>query len=302
MDHRVESFGMASLELPFPKLKSGKVREVFSVGDQLLIVSTDRISAFDYVLPTLIPDKGKVLNRLSAFWFHQTSKLVPNHLVSDAPHELEIFRPFAEQLRDRAILARKLDVFPIEAIVRGYIVGSGWKTYSSSGEICGVKLPKGLNFADQLPEPVFTPSTKAESGHDENITFKEMADRVGRDAAESIRSMALKLYQEGSRIAENNGIIIADTKFEFGRADDGSIVLVDEIFTPDSSRFWKSDEYRASHAVAKEPPAFDKQFVRNFLLQSGWDRNSPPPELPQDVVDQTVAKYHEIFHILAGRA
>ena len=292
---------LATVELPFPKFKSGKVREVFNLGDQLLIVSTDRISAFDYVLPTLIPEKGEILNRLSAFWFHQTRKVVPNHLVSDSPHELDILKPFAHLIKHRSVLTRKLDVFPVEAIVRGYIVGSGWKTYARSGEICGVPLPRGLHFADKLPEPAFTPSTKAESGHDENITFDKMTSRVGREAAEIIRAKSLELYERGRALAAEKGIIIADTKFEFGRDADGNIVLVDEIFTPDSSRFWKAEEYQAAHTAGKEPPAFDKQFVRNFLLESNWDRNSEPPELPVDVVERTRSKYREIFHILTGK-
>lgn len=301
METKSKNTGISMVELPFPKFKSGKVREVFVVGDQLLIVSTDRLSAFDYVLPTLIPDKGKVLNRLSSFWFHQTRQLIPNHLVTDAPHELELFKPYKEQLMDRAVLARKLDVFPVEAIVRGYLAGSGWKSYTASGEICGITLPKGLKFNDPLPEPIFTPSTKAESGHDENITFKELSSRVGMENAARIRSLALDLYRFGNCFAQEKGIIIADTKFEFGWDADGTIVLVDEIFTPDSSRFWKTEEYRSCHAAGNEPPAFDKQFVRNYLLKTDWDRNSQPPELPGEVVRQTRSKYLEILRILTGK-
>lgn len=301
MQSGLDNAPLATVDLPFPKFKSGKVREVFNLGDQLLIVSTDRISAFDYVLPTLIPEKGKILNRLSAFWFHHTRNFIPNHLVSDSPHELDMLKPFAHLIKHRSVLTRKLDVFPVEAIVRGYIVGSGWKTYSSSGEICGVSLPRGLHFADKLPEPVFTPSTKAESGHDENITFDQMVSRVGREVAEAIRDKSLELYERGRALAAEKGIIIADTKFEFGRDVDGNIILVDEIFTPDSSRFWKAEEYKAAHAAGKEPPAFDKQFVRNFLLESDWDRNSTPPELPGEVVEQTRRKYREIFQILTGK-
>ncbi|MDY0296998.1 MAG: phosphoribosylaminoimidazolesuccinocarboxamide synthase [Acidobacteriota bacterium] len=297
-----DSKAIASIDLPFPRFKSGKVREVYCLNDQLLIVSTDRLSAFDYILPTLIPDKGKVLTRLSSFWFHQTRERIPNHLVTDAPHELESLKPFREQLEGRAVLARKLDVFPVEAIVRGYLAGSMWETYRNEGQICGEVLPKGLKFADQLPEPVFTPSTKAESGHDENISFKEMESRVGSENARRIRQMALELYAFGSRVAREKGIIIADTKFEFGRDTDGQIILVDEIFTPDSSRFWRSEEYRSSRAAGSEPPPFDKQFVRNFLLQSGWDRNSPPPPLPDEVVEHTRNKYLQILQILTGKS
>jgi len=290
-----------TLDLPFPRFKSGKVREVFTVGDHLLIVSTDRISAFDYVLPSLIPDKGRVLNRLSAFWFRETRQWIPNHIVCDTPHELDAFRKYSAILKDRSVLTRKLDVFPVEAIVRGYIVGSGWKSYCDSGTICGVSLPRGLKFGDKLPEPVFTPTTKAESGHDENISFTEMMSQVGEANAREIRTRSLELYALGSRIAAEKGIVVADTKFEFGRDEEGTITLVDEIFTPDSSRFWRSQDYREYHSREKEPPAFDKQFVRNFLLSSHWDRNSTPPQLPQEVVDRTRNKYLEIHRILTGK-
>lgn len=301
MEKTSVSSGVNTLELPFPKFKSGKVREVFSVGDQLLIVSTDRISAFDYVLPSLIPDKGRVLNRLSAFWFQETSQWIPNHIVCDTPHELEEFHPYADLLRDRSVLTRKLDVYPIEAIVRAYIVGSGWKSYCESGTICGISLPRGLKFGDPLPEPIFTPTTKAETGHDENITFSEMMNRIGEEDARRIRDHALELYSHGSRIAAEKGIVIADTKFEFGLDKNGVITLVDEIFTPDSSRFWRRQDYVEFHGKGKEPPAYDKQFVRNFLLSSKWDRNSIPPALPAEVVGKTREKYFEIHKILTGK-
>jgi phosphoribosylaminoimidazole-succinocarboxamide synthase len=284
-------------ELPFKLFKSGKVRDVFEVGGRLLIVSSDRLSAFDFVLPSLIPGKGQVLNQLAAFWFDRTRELIPNHVLSAAPEELAEFKAHAALLKKRSLLARKLDAYPVEAIVRGYIVGSGWNTYQQSGEICGVRLPAGLKFADRLPEPAFTPTTKAEKGHDENITFAQLGDRLGRETAERLRSLSLKLFAAASDYALERGIIIADSKFEFGRDEAGNAVLIDEIFTPDSSRFWKRDDYRPG----QEPPPFDKQFVRNHLLASSWDRKSPPPQLPADVIAATAGKYAEIFRILTGR-
>jgi phosphoribosylaminoimidazole-succinocarboxamide synthase len=284
-------------ELPFKLFKSGKVRDVFEVDDRLLIVSSDRLSAFDFVLPSLIPGKGQVLNQLAAFWFDRTRELIPNHVLSAAPEELAEFKDHADLLKKRSLLARKLDAYPVEAIVRGYIVGSGWNTYQQSGEICGVRLPAGLTFADRLPEPAFTPTTKAEKGHDENITFAQLGDRLGRETAERLRSLSLKLFAAASAYALERGIIIADSKFEFGRDEAGNVVLIDEIFTPDSSRFWKRDDYRPG----QEPPPFDKQFVRNYLLASTWDRKSPPPALPADVIAATTDKYAEIFRILTGR-
>ena len=284
------------VDLPLTLFKRGKVRDVYEKDNQLLIVSSDRISAFDYVLPTLIPDKGKVLNRISAFWFNYTRELFPNHVICDEPEKLDDFKEFAPVIEKRAILTRKLEAFPIEAIVRGYIVGSGWKTYEKSGEICGVKLPPGLKFADRLPEPIFTPTTKADTGHDENLTFEQMKDLIGGENAERIKYFSLMLYKTVGDFAREKGIIIADSKFEFGRDERSNIVLIDEIFTPDSSRFWKVKDY----TPGKEPPAFDKQYVRNYLLNSSWDRNSPPPRLPGDVVAKTREKYMEIYEILTG--
>ncbi len=285
-----------TIDLPLTLFKRGKVRDVYEKDNQLLIVSSDRVSAFDYVLPSLIPDKGKVLNRISAFWFDYTKELFPNHVICDEPENLEEFKEFAPVIEKRAILTRKLETFPIEAIVRGYIVGSGWKTYEKSGEICGVTLPPGLKFADRFPEPIFTPTTKADTGHDENITFEQMTDTIGSENAEKIKSFSLMLYKTVSEFAREKGIIIADTKFEFGKDERGNIVLIDEIFTPDSSRFWKVEDY----APGKEPPAFDKQYVRNYLLNSSWDRKSPPPPLPEEVVAKTREKYMEIYEILTG--
>jgi len=284
-------------ELPFKLFKRGKVRDVFEVDGRLLIVSSDRISAFDFVLPSLIPGKGRILNRIAAFWFDRTKGLVPNHVLSAEPERLPEFKAHAAVLEKRSLLARKLDAYPVEAIVRGYLFGSGWNAYQKSGEICGVRLPPGMKSADRLSEPIFTPTTKAEKGHDENITFEQLAGRLGGETAAGIRALSLKLFAAASEYALARGIIIADSKFEFGRDADGKIVLIDEIFTPDSSRFWKRDEYRPG----QEPPPFDKQFVRNYLLSSSWDRQSAPPELPADVVAATTGKYGEIFRILTGQ-
>jgi len=269
---------------------------VFEVDGRLLIVSSDRISAFDYVLPSLIPGKGQVLNRIAAFWFEKTKNLIPNHMLNAAPENLPEFHAHFEVLKKRALLARKLSAFPVEAIIRGYVVGSGWQTYQKSGEICGIKLSAGLKFAQRLPEPIFTPTTKAESGHDENMSFSKFADFLGREMAESIQFLSMQLFAAASEYALTKGIIIADSKFEFGQDEEGNIVLMDEIFTPDSSRFWKLEEYQPG----KEPLAYDKQFVRNYLLASSWDRKSTPPELPVEVINKTRDTYLEIFRILTG--
>lgn len=287
---------LGRIDLPFPLFKRGKVRDVFDVGENLLIVSTDRISAFDYILPSLIPDKGKVLNRISTFFFRQTAASIPNHVISAEPESMDEFKAFAETIGGRSVLARKLRVFPLEAIIRDYLVGSGWNSYQESGKICGVRLPPGLKFADRLPEPIFTPSTKAETGHDENITFGELANRIGAADAHRIKETSIRLFQEVGHFALEKGIIVADSKFEFGRGEEGRIVLADEIFTPDSSRFWKREDY----APGKEPPSFDKQFVRNHLLNSDWDRRSTPPPLPEEVIAKTREKYLEICRILTG--
>lgn len=287
---------IGSIDLPLQLFKRGKVRDVFEVDEQLLIVSTDRISAFDYVLPSLIPDKGKVLNRIAAFWFDYTRDRFPNHVVCAEPEKLEKFKEWTPLIEKRAILTRKLEAFPIEAIVRDYIVGSGWKTYQKTGEICGIKLPQGLKFADRFPEPIFTPTTKAEGSHDEDMTFEQMAELIGKENAIKIKSLSLELFKTVSAYARQKGIIIADSKFEFGRDENGEIVLIDEIFTPDSSRFWKVEDY----TPGQEPPAFDKQYVRNYLLGSSWDRNSTPPPLPAEVIAKTREKYLEIYEILTG--
>lgn len=289
--------GVGHIDISLKLFKRGKVREVFEKDNQLLIVSTDRISAFDYILPSLIPDKGKVLNQISAFWFRLTRESFPNHIVSEKPEELDEFREFSSLIAGRSVLTKKLKTYPIEAIVRSYIVGSGWKSYQESGEICGIKLKPGLKFADKFPEPLFTPTTKADTGHDENMTFQDMVDIAGRQNAEKIKEISISLFNHVSQIAYDKGIILADTKFEFGEDESGNIVLIDEIFTPDSSRLWKVEDY----SPGQEPPAFDKQFVRNYLLNSDWDRNSTPPELPQDIINKTREKYLEIYKILTGK-
>ena len=288
---------LAKAELPFKLFKSGKVREVFEVGDRLLIVSSDRISAFDYVLPSLIPGKGQVLNQIAAFWFEKTKELIPNHVISAEPEKLDEFKAHFDVLEKRALLARKLQALPLEAIMRGFVVGSGWQSYQQSGEICGIQLAPGLKFADRLPEPIFTPTTKAESGHDENMSFAKLADLIGRETAERIKDLSLKLFAAASEYALSRGIIIADSKFEFGLDERGDIVLIDEIFTPDSSRFWKLEDYQPG----KEPPSYDKQLVRNFLLASPWDRKSVPPQLPEAVIVETRDTYRNIFRILTGK-
>lgn len=288
--------GTGNIDLPLKLFKRGKVRDVFETDNQLLIVSTDRISAFDYVLPSLIPDKGKVLNQIAAFWFRYTREMIPNHIICDEPEKLDEFKEFSRIIKKRAVLTKKLEPFPIEAIVRNYIVGSGWKTYEKTGEICGVTLPRGLKFADPFPEPIFTPTTKADHGHDEDLTFEQMKTKIGKENAEKIRSLSLGLFKKGSEYAREKGIIIADTKFEFGKDENNHIILIDEIFTPDSSRFWKAEDY----TPGQEPPAFDKQFVRNYLLDSSWDKKSIPPPLPDEVVAGTREKYMEIYEILTG--
>ena len=284
------------IDLPLPLVKSGKVRDIFSLNGDLLIVASDRLSAFDYVLPSLIPCKGQVLNRLAAFWFKRTADFIPNHVRCDEPEKLTALLPFASLLSKRALLAKKMIPFPIEAIVRGYLSGSGWQTYKKSGEISGIPLPSGLTFAAKLPEPIFTPTTKAAQGHDEDLTYAQVVERIGAENAAVIRRYALGLYQRVSQYAQTRGIIIADSKFEFGRDEEGRIILIDEIFTPDSSRFWKAADYRPGI----EPPPFDKQLVRNYLLHSTWDRHSPPPELPAEIIARTSAAYLEIFRILTG--
>ncbi len=288
---------IGDIELPGIALfKKGKVRNVFEIEDKLLIVATDRISAFDWVLPSLIPFKGKVLTQLSKFWFDFVALSCPNHLLAT---EVEKFpaalQPFRDVLAKRSMLVRRTKVVPIECVVRGYLSGSGWNEYKASGKICGIKIPKGLRESDRLEEPIFTPSTKAEQGHDENISLKDVQRIIGADLANRIRKVSLELYQKAALFAVSKGIIIADTKFEFG-LDGDEHVLIDEIFTPDSSRFWPL----ASYEPGRSQPSLDKQFVRDYLLTTGWDRNSPPPDLPEEIVRKTSKKYLEIYRLLTG--
>jgi len=284
-------------------LRSGKVRDLYAVGtDRLLLVASDRLSAFDVVLPTEIPDKGRVLTGLSRFWFSQTAGIVPNHLLGTTPDDLPTeFVPGPEtaaELRGRMMLCRRVEVLPIEVIVRGYLAGSGWKDYGRTGAVCGIALPAGLRESDRLPEPLFTPSTKAEQGaHDENIGLDEAARLIGADLAARVRDLALALYRFGSSVAEPAGIILADTKFEFGvDRETDELLLIDEVLTPDSSRFWDAATYEPGRAQA----SFDKQFVRDWLEAQAWDKTAPGPELPADIVDGTRARYVEAFERITG--
>ena len=283
-------------ELPFP-VRRGKVRDVYDLGDEMLLVSSDRISAFDWILPSAIPDKGKVLTQIAAFWFGKLGE--ENHLITvdvDKMAKLSGLDDATKQmLAGRSTLCKKANVIPVECVVRGYLTGSGWKEYQKSRSVCGVQLPEGLLESAKLPEPIFTPTTKAEEGHDEAITFEQMSELVGADVAEELRSRSISLFARGAEYALQRGIIIADTKFEWGVLD-GRIILVDEVLTPDSSRFWPADKYQ----VGKSQPSFDKQFVRDWLLASPWDRKSVPPALPEDIVAQTRAKYVEAYELLTG--
>ncbi|HIE97058.1 MAG TPA: phosphoribosylaminoimidazolesuccinocarboxamide synthase [Planctomycetes bacterium] len=284
---------MLHSSIPDVPVKHGKVRDVYDFGDQLLFVATDRISAFDYILPTGIPGKGELLTRISQFWFDRLS--VENHFLTADLSRLSLPPDVTEPLLGRSMIVRKTQVIPYECVVRGYLAGSGWQEYQQSGAVCGIALPPGLQESSQLAEPIFTPATKAEEGHDENISFERMQkdSQIGVELAEHLRSLSLKIYAEGAEHARKHGIIIADTKFEFGLLD-GKVILIDEVLTPDSSRFWPQEKYE----VGCSPASYDKQFVRNWLLASGWDRNSSPPELPSDVVEQTAAKYSEAFRKL----
>jgi phosphoribosylaminoimidazole-succinocarboxamide synthase len=285
-----------SIELPgIKKLRSGKVREVFDLGDTLLFVATDRISAFDVILPDPIPHKGAVLNQISAFWFNHFDN-IQNHLVTaDFEEFSKELQPFREQLAGRSMIVRKTKPLAVECVVRGYLAGSGWKEYQESQSVCGIKLPSGLKLASQLPEPIFTPATKAEQGHDENIDMKRCAQILGDEIANRVKELSLKIYSDGREQAAKKGIIVADTKFEFGTID-GELLLIDECLTPDSSRFWPKDEY----GVGQSPPSFDKQFVRDYLETLDWDKTPPAPRLPKEVIEKTSAKYLEAFKQLTG--
>ena len=275
----------------------GKVRDIYDAGENLLMVATDRISAFDFILPDEIPFKGEVLNRISAFWFDKFADIVPNHLVSIDPADFpEEFAEYRDYLAGRAMLVKKAQTIPIECIVRGYLTGSGKKTYDENGTVCGIQLPEGLTEASKLPEPLFTPSTKAEIGdHDETISYERLVEIIGEDDASQLRDLALKVYTTARDHAAERGVIIADTKFEFGRLN-GQIILADEVLTPDSSRFWPGDEY----AEGKDQPSFDKQFVRDWL-NANWDRQGNPPRLPQDIIDRTSQKYIQAYEKITGR-
>ena len=278
-------------------VRRGKVRDVYAVGDALLIVATDRISAFDYVLGSGIPDKGKVLTQLSAFWFEHLRDVVPHHLLSTDAHAYpEPAQRHADLLRGRSMLVRRTTPLPVECVARGYLSGSGWKEYRQTGRVCGIGLPEGLEQSARLPAPIFTPATKAESGHDENITEAQAGAIVGATRIAWLRDLTLTLYSRGAAHAESRGIIVADTKFEFGVSAGGALILIDEVLTPDSSRFWPQDQY----GPGRPQPSFDKQFVRDYLETIGWNKRPPVPALPGDVVARTREKYLEAFRLITG--
>jgi phosphoribosylaminoimidazole-succinocarboxamide synthase len=282
--------------LPF--LHRGKVRDLYAVGDdKLLVIQTDRLSAFDVVLPSPVPGKGKVLTALSLFWFGKLAHVIPNHLTGIDPASV-VAPGERDQVAGRAMVVRRLKPLPIEAIARGYIIGSGWKDYQKTGEICGIKLPAGLHEAERLPQPIFTPSTKASVGHDQNIPFEEAVKLLGAERANAVRDATLRLYSEGAEYARSRGIIMADTKFEFGTDAAGTLYLIDEALTPDSSRFWPADRYK----VGMSPPSFDKQFVRDWLEAQQWNKQPPAPQLPADVLAKTAEKYREALRLLTGAA
>ncbi|GJM09164.1 MAG: phosphoribosylaminoimidazole-succinocarboxamide synthase [Lysobacteraceae bacterium] len=286
--------------LDLPLVHRGKVRDVFAVDDdRLLMVACDRISAFDVVMPQAVPGKGAVLTAISNFWFDRLAKVVPNHLISTDASQWLSSSPDAEALVSRSVLVKRLKPLPVEAIVRGYLIGSGWKDYQSDGRLCGIELPSGLKQAQELPQPIFTPSTKAAVGdHDENIAFDQVIELIGEDLANQVREVSLTLYSLAARYALHRGIIIADTKFEFGLDADGSLVLMDEILTPDSSRFWPVSDYQ----VGSSPPSFDKQFVRDYLETLDWDKKAPGPNLPDEIITGTAERYAEAWTRLTGPA
>ena len=279
------------------KVKSGKVREMFSFEDKILIVTTDRISAFDFILPTLIPCKGAVLNKISIFWFDYLKDVIENHLIeTDFEKFPKIFKKYKEILRERSVIVKKAKIYPIECVVRGYITGSGWEDYKKGGKIGNIDLPSGLKMCDKLPEPIFTPTTKAEVGHDLSITLQKAKRVFGSDVIRFLKDKSIQLYLKASSYAYEKGIIIADTKFEFGASDD-KIILVDEVLTPDSSRFWPLDEYEPG----RQQVSFDKQYVRDYLLSTSWDRNSTPPKLPQEIILKTTQRYVTAYEKLVGK-
>ena len=287
---------VVSTDLPFPKV-SGKVRDVYDLGEgRLLVIATDRISAFDVVMPTPVPGKGKLLTRLSLFWFRKFADRFPSHLITGEPLDMPAqLRPYEAEVVGRSMLVKKLEIVPFECVVRGYLAGSGWREYLRTGAVCGVALAPGLKNGSRLPEPIFTPATKAVDGHDENIPFERMADAIGDDVANQLRQTSLDLYTAAAGYAESRGVILADTKFEFGRDDRGALLLADEVLTPDSSRYWPAEDWRPG----EEQPSFDKQFVREYLAKLAWDRTPPAPELPPAVVDGTLERYEEALRRLA---
>jgi phosphoribosylaminoimidazole-succinocarboxamide synthase len=289
---------LLTLDLPgIRKLRSGKVRELFDLGDQLLMVATDRISAFDCILPTGIPRKGEVLTQISYFWFDHFQSQIPNHLIQRSNEPLPAqLQPFASKLKGRSMIVKKAKPLAIECVVRGYLAGSGWKEYQKRQTVCGIKLPGGLKESSELPQPIFTPSTKAEQGHDENITFEQAAEIVGQELAWEARETSLRLYEDARNYARERGIIIADTKFEFGLFDD-KLILIDEVLTPDSSRFWPADRYQPGRGQ----PSFDKQFVRDYLDSLPWKKTPPAPPLPADIIHKTQAKYLDAYERLTGK-
>ncbi|MFL6513606.1 MAG: phosphoribosylaminoimidazolesuccinocarboxamide synthase [Chthoniobacterales bacterium] len=296
MQTSLERPALSSIDLPgIKKLRSGKVREVFDLGETLLFVVTDRISAFDVILPDPIPNKGAVLNQLSAFWFRKFTNVKNHFITADFDKYPKELQPYRDQLAGRSMIVRKTKPLAVECVVRGYLAGSGWKEYGKSHSVCGIKLPDGLKLASQLPEPIFTPSTKAEEGHDENIDMAECARILGNDLADRVKKLSLEIYSAGRDHAAQRGIIVADTKFEFGQVGD-DLLLIDECLTPDSSRFWPKDQY----VVGQSPPSFDKQFVRDYLETLDWDKTPPGPNLPQDIIEKTSAKYVEAFERVTG--
>ena len=284
-------------DLPLKAFKKGKVRDVYETNDELLLVVTDRISAFDFVLHEPIPNKGICLTQISRFWFDYFKDTIPSHMIStDTSNFPGNLSKYADSLEGRSMLVKKAKVFPVECIVRGYISGSAWKSYQKDGTVCGIKLPEGLKESDKLEEPLFTPSTKADTGHDINISFEEMKKLIDEQDAKKLKELSLKIYKEGAKYALERGIIVADTKFEFGKIGN-QIILVDEILTPDSSRFWPADLYQPG----KSQPSFDKQYVRDYLTSTGWDKNSDPPNLPYEIIAGTQKKYQEAFEKLTGK-
>jgi phosphoribosylaminoimidazole-succinocarboxamide synthase len=282
-----------------PLLARGKVRDLYAIGESLLLVATDRISAFDHVLATGIPGKGKILTQLSLFWFELLHDVVPNHLITaDVAQYPAVLRPYASQLEGRSMLVKRAQMFPVECVVRGYLSGSGWKDYKAHSSVCGIPLPNGLRESDKLPAPLFTPATKSASGeHDENISFEEMTTRIGKPAATNLQGFSLAIYDRAATYAADRGVILADTKFEFGVTPADGIVLADEVLTPDSSRYWPADQYKPGGAQ----PSFDKQFVRDYLERIQWNKQAPAPALPEDIVAKTQRKYLDAYHLLTGR-